>query len=220
MREALKYWEISPRVREGIAVFPGDTPYVREELLHFSRGHHLSLSKIHCTVHLGAHADAPIHYHRDGVGIAERDLAAYFGACEVMRVRAPRGERIGLSALQGRTPRAPRVLLQTDSFADPYRWTSDFNGVEPELVEYLASCGVRLIGVDTPSLDLADDKELRAHQVCFSRDLSILEGLVLGAVPEGIYSLVALPLALEGADAAPVRAILVESVLGELCPKK
>jgi arylformamidase len=220
MREALKYWEISPRVREGIAVFPGDTPYVREDLMHFSRGHHLSLSKIHCTVHLGAHADAPIHYHRDGVGIAERDLSAYFGPSEVMRVQAPRGKRIGVQALQGRKPRAPRVLLKTESFPDPYRWNDDFNGLEPELVEFFATHGVRLIGVDTPSLDLADDRELRAHQVCFRRDLSILEGLVLTDVPEGIYGLVALPLRLEGADAAPVRAILVEGSLGELCPKK
>jgi arylformamidase len=69
---------------------------------------------------------------------------------------------------------------------------------------------VKLVGIDTPSIDLAEDKVLESHQAVFSHDMAILEGIVLGHVSEGIYQLIALPLKIEGADATPVRAILLK----------
>jgi arylformamidase len=67
---------------------------------------------------------------------------------------------------------------------------------------------VRLIGVDTPSVDPFESKELPAHHTFFKLDMAILEGLVLDGVAEGCYELIALPLPLVGFDASPVRAIL------------
>ena len=58
---------------------------------------------------------------------------------------------------------------------------------------------------------LTDSKALESHQALFERNLSVLEGIVLDQVPEGIYSLIALPLRLKDADASPVRAILLEA---------
>jgi arylformamidase len=68
---------------------------------------------------------------------------------------------------------------------------------------------VTLVGIDTPSADLFSDKQLLSHQVLLERDLAILEGIVLDAVSPGQYTLIALPLKLEGADASPVRAALL-----------
>ena len=67
---------------------------------------------------------------------------------------------------------------------------------------------MRLVGVDTPSVDPADSKELPAHHRFLANDIAIIEGLVLADVPAGVYELIALPLNLAGFDASPVRAIL------------
>ena len=56
----------------------------------------------------------------------------------------------------------------------------------------------------------SDSKALESHQALFRHDLAVLEGLILDQVAPGLYSLVALPLALKDADASPVRAILLE----------
>ncbi len=204
-------FDISPPVCEELAVFPGDTRYRRQVLMGFEAGDHLALSSITSTVHIGAHADAPSHYVPGGVSIDARDPNLYIGACQVLHVTLARGERILPEHLAGKAIAAPRVLFRTGSFTDPNAWHDDFNALSPELVHHLADHGVRLVGIDTPSVDPATAKELVSHHAIAARDLAVLEGLVLEQVPEGLYTLVALPLKLRGADASPVRAVLWEA---------
>lgn len=206
--EKLDYFDISPEISESTAVFPGDKPFRRTVALDFTAGDNLVLSGIETTVHIGAHTDAPNHYHRDGVGIGARPLDTYFGHCQVITVELPRGRRIAPADFARHRITAPRVLFRTRSFPNPDKWNGDFNALSAETVELLARGGVRLIGIDTPSIDLADDKELESHQAIFRNDMAILEGIVLEHVPDGEYTLVALPLRIKGADASPVRAIL------------
>ena len=200
-------YDVSPRISARLAVWPGDVPYRPSITLAQSEGANIDLSSFQATVHLGAHADAPRHYMPTGVGIEARRLEPYLGPCEVIRVDVARGGRI---PAQGRTYRAPRVLFRTGSFPDPESFNEDFSALSPELVHELAECGVRLVGIDTPSVDLCHDRELLAHHAIAEHDLSVLEGLTLDHVPSGLYVLVALPLPLEGADASPVRAVLLD----------
>ncbi len=192
-----------------MAVFPGDTEYENSYLMSFEKGDHLSLSKIQTTVHLGAHADAPSHYHASGVSIEARDLNLYLGRAQVITVTEKRGHRIGLSDIKTEIL-APRVLFKTNSFPDPDHWNNDFMALSIELIRHLHQKGVRLVGIDTPSVDLADDKILEVHNEIYRSDLAILEGIVLSEVPDGVYELIALPLKLKGAEASPLRAVLVE----------
>lgn len=208
-----RLWDLSPPLHPGIAVWPGDTPFSHRYLCRIDQGANLDLSTIEATVHLGAHADAPSHYGAGAPGIAARPLEPYLGPCELMHVEIDRGERI-LPAHLPSTPRAPRLLLRTGTFPDPTRWNEDFAALSPELVHHLADLGVRLVGLDTPSVDLMHDKALRSHQALLARDMSVLEGLLLDGPPPGLYTLVALPLPIVGADASPVRAVLVEATLG------
>lgn len=205
--EPERIYDISPLLSDRTAVFPGDTPFGRRVALDFTLGDHLALSSIQTSVHIGAHADAPSHYHPEGLPIAERDLRPYLGPCQVVQVNVPAGARIGLQDMRTKVT-ASRVLFKTGSFPDPDRWNGDFNSLSPELVEALARQGVILVGIDTPSIDPADDRELATHAAVYRNNLSVLEGLVLDDVPEGRYGLIALPLRIEGADASPVRAIL------------
>jgi arylformamidase len=200
--------DISPALSPRIAVWPGDVPFSREIALSIADGANLDLSSIHTTVHVGAHTDAPSHYVADGADIASRDLSLYLGPCQVVHVDIGRGERILPSHMKDLV-QAPRVLFHTGTFPDPDHFDTDFAALSPELVAYLAAGGVRLVGIDTPSIDLFDDAELLSHKAVARHDLAILEGVVLDHVPPGTYTLVALPLKLEGADASPVRAVLL-----------
>lgn len=207
--ENAKIIDISPLLQENIAVFPGDTEYSRKEALSFEQGHNLRLSSINATLHLGAHTDAPSHYHRDGITMEKRRLDLYMGDCQVIEVKCPKGERVRPEHLQSEI-NSPRVLLKTNSFPNPNQWNNDFNALSKSLVESLVEKGVKLIGIDTPSVDLADDKELECHNLIYENDLAILEGIILSHVEPGHYQLIALPLNLQGADASPVRAILTK----------
>jgi arylformamidase len=205
--------DISPRITPDIAVWPGDTPVSREVLCHLDQGASVTLSTLRATVHLGAHADGANHYGAGAGCIDTMPLERYLGPCQVVRARAerrPGGMRIGVAHLE--TPldaiRHPRVLLRTGTFPDFTAWNSDFAGLEPALVDALADRGVLLVGVDTPSVDVQESKDLPAHGRFLARNVSILEGLRLDHVVPGEYELIALPLPLVGFDASPVRAVL------------
>lgn len=200
-------YDITPPVTPGLAVWPGDTPATREVLLDMKRGDNLTLSTLHATVHLGAHADAPSHYGRDGATIESMPLERYLGPCRVVRVSAARGTRIGPDQVPIEPP-TERLLIATGTYPDPDDWNADFAALDPALVDRLHEHGVKLVGIDTPSVDLSDSKELPSHKRFLAHDMSILEGLVLEDVPEGVYELIALPLRLVGFDASPVRAVL------------
>jgi arylformamidase len=207
-------YDITPPITPDLGVWPGDTPPSREVLLDMHKGANVTLSTLRSTVHLGAHADGPNHYGKDAAAIDQRSLNYYLGPCQVVRASVKRGERVGLnhlkfeiSNLQSQV-QAPRVLIHTGTFPDPRKWATDFAALDPALVDALHDCGVITIGIDTPSVDLFDSKDLPAHRRFLANDMAILEGLVLNDVLPGIYELIALPLPLVGFDASPVRAIL------------
>jgi arylformamidase len=202
-----RLFDISPPLSSALAVWPGDTPLRREVLLDINQGDNITLSTLHGTAHLGAHADGPNHYGRDAAGIDSRPLDDYLGPCQVIRVAALPRTRIGPGDLALAISER-RVLLRTETYPDPNRFRTDFAALEPALVDWLFEQGVRLVGVDTPSVDLFESKDLPAHRRFLARDMAILEGLTLFEVPPGRYELIALPLRLVGFDASPVRAVL------------
>ncbi len=182
----------------------------------FSQGDHLSLSSVTSTLHIGSHADAPSHYHREGKGIDQSSLSTYLGHCQVIDVSHISGE-INLEKMGKPFEIASeRVLFKTKSIQNVCVWQDDFSYMSPELVYFLAGKGVKLIGIDTPSMDFSKSKELEAHQAFHQTKVSILEGLVLDDIHPGFYILIALPLKIQGAEASPVRAVLLDESLSIL----
>jgi len=117
--------DISPLVSARTAVFPGDTPFERRTLMHVDDGHHISLSAISTTVHLGAHADAPVHYGKGGRTLEEQPLDLYVGPCRVVRVEGARGRAVAVADLAGKVPfGTERLVVATGSFPDHERWNS------------------------------------------------------------------------------------------------
>ena len=208
----LKIFDISPEISAELAVFPGDTPFSRSELMSTKNGQHLTLSSINTTVHLGAHTDAPNHYHKDGCDIASRELDYYIGECQVIEVNLKSNERVLPKHFKDEIT-ARRVLFKTNSFPDPNNWNKNFNALSQELITYLAKHEVKLVGIDTPSVDLAEDKDLESHLAIYKNNMAILEGIVLNDIIPGIYKLIATPLKIKNADASPVRAVLIKGNL-------
>ncbi len=200
-------FDITPTISPRLRVWPGDTPPSRQVLCDLRRGDNITLSTLHATVHLGAHADAPSHYGADAPAIDQCRLDDYLGPCQVVRLSVPRRVRIAPDMLPGPIE-APRVLLATGTYPNPEDFNEDFAALDPELVVHLHRQGVRLVGIDTPSVDLFDSTDLPSHRQFLRYDMAILEGLLLKDVPEGRYELIALPLKLVGFDASPVRAVL------------
>ncbi len=199
--------DISPPITPDLAVFPGDTPPTREVLLDMTKGDNLTLSTLRSTVHLGSHADGINHYAVDGAPIDQMPLERYIGPCTLVRVSGTRGRRVANADLPI-DARVRRILIATGTQPDKRVFNPDFSGLEPALIHRLADLGVRTIGIDTPSVDAADSKDLPAHAACLERGIAIIEGLALDEIPEGEYELIAPPLRLVGFDASPVRAVL------------
>jgi kynurenine 3-monooxygenase len=213
--------DISPTISPAMNVWPGDTPYTREVLLDTEKGANITLSNIRATVHLGSHADGSNHYStaaEGGVGIDEMPLDHYIGPCTVVQASGRcHGKRITPADLTGFDAiRTPRVLIKSGTFPDFGAWNADFAGLSVELVEALAAKGVRTIGVDTPSVDLQDSKDLPAHRAILKHRIAILEGLALRDVEPGEYELLAQPLKIKDADGSPVRAVLRRSLTANI----
>jgi arylformamidase len=204
-----RLWDLSPPVQPGSPVFPGDTAFDLRWGATMSADCPVNVSTISLSPHTGAHADAPLHYSADGAAVGALDLAPYLGPCRVIHAIGcgPLITWVHLAHALHELP--PRVLVRTYARA-PSGWDAALTAFAPDTVARLADAGVRLIGIDTASIDPADSKSLPSHQVIRQRGLRVLENLVLDDVPEGDYELIALPLKLMTADASPVRAILRE----------
>ena len=201
-------WDISPPVHAGAPVFPGDTPYQQQWSATLAPGCPVNVSAITMSPHVGAHADAPLHYDAQGAAAGELPLAPFLGPCRVIHAIGCRPliewQHIA-HAVDATLPQ--RVLVRTYTQA-PMQWDGQLAAYAPDTIERLADRGVLLVGIDTASIDPADSKTLPSHQVIRCRHLRVLENLVLDEVPEGDYELIALPLRLTTADASPVRAVL------------
>jgi arylformamidase len=171
-------------------------------------GSPVNVARVTLSPHTGTHADAPLHYDADGAAIGAVDLDTYIGACRVVHCigAKPLVTPDMLAAHLHDAP--PRILLRTYDRAPLDAWDSAFCAVAPETIDLLADKGVRLVGIDTPSLDPQESKTMDAHRRIRAHRMAILEGLVLDAVAPGDYELIALPLKFATLDASPVRAAL------------
>ena len=189
-------------------VWPGDNVPNREFLMRIENGDSVTLSTLHSTVHLGTHADGPCHYDADGQGVGEMDLNHYIGPCRVVRVEVEPGSRVTIEDL-GDTPLdAARIIIDTGTFRFKH-FNEDFAGLSPELIDHLADHDVVTVGLDSPSVDLLNDRHIVAHGRCNARSIAILETLKLTDVDPGRYQLCAQPLKLVDFDGSPVRAVLL-----------
>lgn len=205
--------DISQPLYNGMPVWPGDTPFSFQLTMKKAENGVVNVGQICCSTHCGTHADAPYHYDDTGNQIHELDLDLYIGEAQVVCV--PNKEIIRARDIEkAGVKEGNRLLIRTDSVTHPSVFPDSYTYLHPEVGEVLAEKGIRLLGLDVPSVDFKESKTLDAHHSLNRYGIHILENLVLGEVTEGIYDFIALPLPIRGADGCPVRAVVRKKTLG------
>lgn len=202
-------YDISRTIHPRTAVWPGDAPYQAEMNLSTESGASVNLTKLTLSPHIGSHADAPYHVQGSGARADSLPLEPYVGRARVVTLARCSGGIVpsdfaGLDMVD-----VERLLLHTwVSELPDEQWPEDFPYPTPELIDWLRGLGVRLLGVDMPSVDDFTSKALPCHHAMIAAGMAWLETLCLRGVPDGDYELMALPLKLAEACASPVRAVL------------
>jgi arylformamidase len=206
--------DISVAMREGTPEWPGDTPFTCGWAWSMSQGASVNVSTITTSPHVGTHADAPLHVRDGAPGSHELPLDAFIGAAHVVDVSAE-SATIELAALDRRALAGGvqlrdvrRLLLRTGRTIAVGRFPEDWPALSEACARALLGLGVRLVGVDAPSVDERESKTLPVHHMLFDGGAYILENLDLRRIATGAYELIAPPLKLMALDAAPVRALL------------
>jgi len=203
----MKLIDISRPIYSGMPVWPGDTDANFDIVATIAGGAVVNIGALKISIHTGTHVDAPWHYADSGETIDRVAPDAYVGPARVIDARGCKSigrdlfDRIDLSP-------TPRVLFRTDAWTNPNVFPRDWPVMEDGLPEWLATQGVRLVGLDIPSVDKLDSKTLPIHLACFRANLLILESTDLRNAKPGTYELIALPLRVRGGDGSPVRAVL------------
>lgn len=202
--------DLSIPVAPGTPEWPGDTPYSCGWSWEMSRGASVNVSALTTSPHVGTHADAPLHVRPGAPPSDALPLEAFCGRAFLLDVSGRSG-LIELETIDDRLPsRLERLLLRTGCSVAGGTFPADWPCLSAKCVAALCARGLRLLGVDAPSIDPRHSQALEAHHALFDCGAFNLENLDLQGVPEGEHHLVALPWRLAGLDAAPARAVLVD----------
>jgi arylformamidase len=202
--------DISVALRDGTPEWPGDTPYSCRWTWSMAKGATVNVSAITTSPHVGTHADAPLHVKEGWPGSHELPLEPFIGPALVVDVSDVE-EEIAFDDLQrrlGGATRVERLLLRTGRTIAAGPFPASWPALSESCARSLLGLGLRLLGVDAPSVDRRDSTTLAVHHMLFSGGAFNLENLDLRRVQPGPYELLAAPLRIMALDAAPVRALL------------
>ena len=208
----MKIFDITVAIRENTPVYEGDPNVQIETANAISRGDAANVSRLCCGVHTATHVDAPVHFIEGARRVHELELEKLIGKCRVVEidesVTAIEAEHI--VNLEG----VERVLFKTrnsdfwNDFSQGFR--QDFTYIAPDAAKALVNLGIKLVGIDYLSVEKFGAETFDTHITLLEKEVVIIEGLDLRAVPAGDYELVCLPLKIVGGagDGAPARTIL------------
>jgi arylformamidase len=209
--------DISQPVKSDSAAYPGDTPFQKEIVLTFEKSGLVNLTRLTMSPHVGTHVDAPSHIKGELTGdastVGQMSLEPFIGPALVLDL-APCREAITWSLVEPRLKEikqlSERVLFRTQEkiryevFEDSYAFFTT------EVIDELHRRGVKLMGIDVPSVDRVGATYLEAHCQLDRFGMVWLESLDLCQAHPGEFYLVALPIKFMELEASPLRAVLLE----------
>lgn len=207
-----RVYDISVLLGEQSIDYPGDTPYARDLIWTIAESGTCNLSRLGMSAHSGTHVDAPYHFIEDGRKIDECPVADFILPAVVVEVE----DEISITPgeIEGKDIRpGDAVLFKTgNSRSGRCRsgtFSEAFVHLSAEAAGHLVRCEVRLVGIDYVTIERFGDDRFPSHHTLLGHGIFVLEGIDLTEVPVGRYTLFCLPLRIKGAEASPVRAILV-----------
>lgn len=210
----MKIYDITAAISDDLPVFGGgNEKHVINIVSQLANGDPYNFSKISMSAHTGTHADMPLHFILGGATCCDIALDHFYGPAKVFRIAvSSHVRRVDLMPLDIQA--GDIVLLDTgqSGYMRQGTFKEDFIALTPEAAEYLAEKKIKTVGIDYLSIDPYGAEGFPAHKALLGNGIAILEGLVLADVPEGIYTLSALPLKISGGEGSPVRAVLIDDI--------
>lgn len=181
-----RFYDLTHPLGPETPVFPGDEPVLLRTVAALSVEGYRS-ARLELGTHSGTHVDAPAHLLPNGARLADQPLDLWIGPALLVD-----------SADFGRTSldQASRVLVAGCP-----------EGLPPSWARRLVAAGVRLVGVDGPSVDPVASSALPAHRELLSAGVVLVENLRLDGAPRGSGTLYCLPLPVVAGDGAPARVL-------------
>lgn len=204
-------YDITVPIQPGMPIYEGDPAVEIAAWSALAKGDSSNVSFLHFGAHTGTHVDAPAHFIKDAGRVDALPLEVLIGPARVVRVPDDLGE-IDPNFISGANlGGVERVLFHTRNssfWSEGFR--KDFTHLLPEAAEMLVGMGIKLVGTDYLSIEKFHSGHHRTHLALLSRNVVIVEGLNLSAVPAGDYELICLPLkiAAGAGDGAPARVVL------------
>ncbi|MBM3277290.1 MAG: cyclase family protein [Candidatus Handelsmanbacteria bacterium] len=174
------------------------------------------VSQLGLAGHAGTHVEAPLHAVEGGTDVGGLPVEAFFGETAVLDFSAaPMATPIAVAAMQEAGARAGGVR-QGDIVFFRFDWDRRPGGLYPpypsnEALAWLVDQGIKLLGIDSPGLEVEGDRRLPNHRLLFGRGIPLIESLVnLELLRSGRVWVFAQPLPAQGADAVPLRVLAFE----------
>ena len=212
----MKIWDISRMLSNDLAEWPGDEPFHFRLTKQIAKGASVNLGTISMSVHNGTHADGKFHFDTNGESIEKAPLEIYLGRATVVDLAQSffHLKEKHLITIEDLLPSAEeiaatsRLLVKTGRWNDSTVFPNQIPVIAADIPAWLQKNGIKLLGLDLPSVDEIDSKSLQNHHALARAGIAIVESLDLSDVGPGIYNFAALPLKIAGGDGAPMRAIL------------
>lgn len=196
--------DITQTLTNDIAHWPEDTPFSFEVPVTKKDTGSVNIGKVTTSTHIGTHIDAPFHFDDNGETVEALDINRYIGEATIIEVYDQ--EKITEALLSEYDIRGTILLVKTQRSYETGIFPEKVPALTEEAVRYIAGAGIKLFGIDVPSVDDIDSKDLKIHHTLYENDIMIIENVVLEEAPGGYYDFIALPLKIEGADGSLVRA--------------
>jgi len=195
----MKIYDISQEVFS-CQVYPDDPPPKKKVLKSMEQGEVYNLTAFNMCAHNGTHIDAPFHFIKNGKTVDEICLEAFVGMAYVAEhhgiVTGEDAVRIIEEAKKQNTEATKRILIKGEA------------EVSFDAAKVFAASEIFLLGNESQTVG-PQNAPMAVHRVLLGANVSLLEGIRLSKVPEGVYFLSAAPLNLSGADGSPCRAVLI-----------
>jgi arylformamidase len=164
--------------------------------------------------HTGTHIDMPSHFIQNGITSEKTELESLFGPCVVIDLSHVEGAISATHLEEYDFEECDVVLIKTknSTLAHDAPFNTSCVYLDASAAEYFAeTTDVQTVGFDYIGIE-RNQPNHETHTTLFNAQITVIEGLRLSHVAEGEYFFVCLPLAVQGLDGAPARAILVEGL--------
>lgn len=214
----MKPLDLTLTISKSIPTFP-DSPKPQFILWSTLKEDEYNLELLFLSSHTGTHLDAPYHFVKNGIKIHQIPLDRLVGNGILIKIKKEKNQLITKNDLilferkHGNIPKNSSVFFYTE-------WQKNLNsnyyfinnpGLSESAATYLVSKKINLVGIDSPSIDLGQDKNFKVHKILAKNNILIVENLSnLNKISSKQFDFVILPLKLKDATGSPVRAIAIQ----------